>query len=156
MNRTAINTCVEKTLMLGKMEGRRRRGGEVNRGWDGWMASSTQWTWVWENSRRWWRTGKPGVLQFRGSQRVGHNLVTGQWTTNTCVQIFVWTKVFSSFGQTPRSATVGSYGQSMFSFSRNYTQSSKTAVSFAFPSAVDVSFCALHPHQILAILTGVQ
>ena len=47
-------------------------------GWDGWMASSTQWTWVWANSGRWWRTGKPGVLQFIGSQRVGHDLVTEQ------------------------------------------------------------------------------
>ena len=40
---------VEKTLMLGKIEGRRRRG---NGGWDGWMASSTQWTWIWANSGR--------------------------------------------------------------------------------------------------------
>ena len=36
---------------------------EEDRGWDGWMASPTQWTWVWANSRRWWRTGKPSVLQ---------------------------------------------------------------------------------------------
>ena len=48
---------LEKTLMLGKIEGGRRRG------WDGWMASPTQWTWVWASSRRWWRTGKPGMLQ---------------------------------------------------------------------------------------------
>ena len=47
-------------------------------GWDGCLASSTQWTWVWANSGRWWRTGKPGVLQFIGSQRVGHDLVTEQ------------------------------------------------------------------------------
>ena len=44
-----------------------------NRGWDGWMASLTQWTWVWVNSRSWWQTGRPGVLQSMGSQRVGHN-----------------------------------------------------------------------------------
>ena len=42
----------EKTLMLGKIEGRRRKGGGDDRGWDGWMASLTQWTWVWEISRR--------------------------------------------------------------------------------------------------------
>ena len=42
------------------------------------MASLTQWTWVWASSRRWWRTGKPGVLQSMGSQRVGHNLATEQ------------------------------------------------------------------------------
>ena len=64
---------LEKTLMLGKIEGRKRRGRD--RGWDGWMASLTQWTWVWANSRRWWWTGKPGVLQSMGSQRVGHDWV---------------------------------------------------------------------------------
>ena len=47
-----------------------------NRGWDGWMASPTQWTWVWVNSGSWWWTGRPGVLQSMGSQRVGHNWVT--------------------------------------------------------------------------------
>ena len=43
-------------------------GGEGARGWDGWMASLTQWTWAWVNSRRWWRTGKPGILQSVGLQ----------------------------------------------------------------------------------------
>ena len=57
---------LEKTLMLAKIKGRRRR--DDKRG-HGWMASPTQWTWVMENSRRWWKTGKPGVLQFMGSQR---------------------------------------------------------------------------------------
>ena len=48
-------------------------GGEGdNRGWDGWMASPTQWTWVWVSSGSWWWTGKPGVLQSMGSQRVRH------------------------------------------------------------------------------------
>ena len=52
-------------------------GGEGdNRGWDGWMASLTQWTWVWASSGRWWRPGKPGVLQSMGPQRVGHGWVT--------------------------------------------------------------------------------
>ena len=49
-------------------------GGEGdNRGWDGWMASLTRWTWVWVNSGSWWWTGRPGVLQSEGLQRVGHN-----------------------------------------------------------------------------------
>ena len=53
---------------------RLRAGGEEgDKGWDGWMALPTQWTWVWTNSGRWWRTGKPGVLQSLGSQRVWHN-----------------------------------------------------------------------------------
>ena len=57
--------------------GRLKAGGEGgNRGWDGWIASQTQWTWVWANSRRQRRTGKPGVLQFMGPQRVGHDWVT--------------------------------------------------------------------------------
>ena len=56
---------------------RLRAGGEGDdREWDGWMASPTQWTWVWANSRGQWRTGKPGVLQSMGSQRVGHNWAT--------------------------------------------------------------------------------
>ena len=53
-----------------------------DRGWDGWMASPTQWTWVWVNSRSWWWTGRPGVLQFMGSQRIGHDWVTElNWIT---------------------------------------------------------------------------
>ena len=47
-----------------------------DRGWDSWMASLTQWTWVWVNSRSWWWTGRLGMLQFMGSQRVGHDWVT--------------------------------------------------------------------------------
>ena len=56
---------LEKTLMLGKIEGGRRRD---NRGWGGWIASLTQWTWVWVNSGSWWWTGRPGVLQSMGLQ----------------------------------------------------------------------------------------
>ena len=55
---------------------RLKPGGEgADRGWDGWMASPTQWTWVWANSGRWWRIGKPGVLQSMGSQKASYNLV---------------------------------------------------------------------------------
>ena len=60
---------------------RLKAGGEGDdRGWDGWMASSTQWTWVWISSRSWWWRGKPGMLQSRGSQRVRHNW---DWTNQT-------------------------------------------------------------------------
>ena len=52
-------------------------GGEgADRGWDGWMASLTRRTWVWVNSGSWWWTGRPGVLRFMGSQRVGHDWAT--------------------------------------------------------------------------------
>ena len=64
-----------KTLMLKKIEGKRKR---ASRGWDGWMASLTQWAWVWASSGRWWRAGNPGVLQSVGSQRVGHSWATEQ------------------------------------------------------------------------------
>ena len=57
---------LEKTLMLGKIESRRRRGRQR-------MASLTQWTWVWVSSGSWWWTGKHGVLQSMGSQRVRHD-----------------------------------------------------------------------------------
>ena len=62
-------------------------GGEGDdRGWDGWMASTTRWTWVWVNSGSWWWTGRPGMLQFMESQRVGHDWVTElNWTD--CIEI---------------------------------------------------------------------
>ena len=75
---------LEKTPMLRKTEGRRRE----DRGWDGWMASSTPWTWVWASSRSYWWTGKPGVLQSMGWQRVGHNWATElNWRQFTDVPI---------------------------------------------------------------------
>ena len=62
---------LEKTLILGKIEGRREGD---NRGLDGGMASLTRWwRWVWVGSGNWWWTGKPGMLQSMGSQRVRHN-----------------------------------------------------------------------------------
>ena len=56
----------------------RAKGEGDDRGWDGWMASPTQWTWVWPNSARWWRTQTPYMLQSMGSQRVRHNLATAR------------------------------------------------------------------------------
>ena len=69
----AKNWLTEKTVMLGKIEGKRRRGWQRM---SGWMASPTQWTWVWLHSRSWWWTGRPSVLQSMGSQRVGHDWAT--------------------------------------------------------------------------------
>ena len=59
-------------------------GGGGNRGWDGWLASLTQWTWIWANYGRWWRTGKPDVLQSIGLQRVRYDLVTEQQQVVVC------------------------------------------------------------------------
>ena len=60
-------------------------GGEGDdRGWDGWMASLTWWTRVWVISGRWWWTGRPGVLWFTGSQRVGQDWATELNWTESC------------------------------------------------------------------------
>ena len=64
---------LEKTLMLGEIEGRRRRGQQRMRWLDG---ITTQWIWVWVSSGSWWWTERPGVLQSMRFQRVGHGLVT--------------------------------------------------------------------------------
>ena len=76
---------LEKTLILGKIEGGNRRD---DKGWDGWVASPTQWTWVWVNSGSWRRTGRPGVLWFMGSQTVGHDWVNKFMLSD--VYIRVW------------------------------------------------------------------
>ena len=74
---TLATSCEELThwKRLWCWERLRAREGD-DRGRDGWMASPTQWTWVWVNSRSWWWTGRPGMLQFMGSQRVGHDRAT--------------------------------------------------------------------------------
>ena len=74
-----------KSWLIGKDSDAGRdweEGGEGDdRGWDGWMASPTRWTWVWVNSGSWWWTGRPGVLWFMGSQRVGPDWATElNWT----------------------------------------------------------------------------
>jgi len=79
----------------------RRRG----RGRDGWMASPTWWTWVWVNSGSWWWTRRPGVLQFMGSQRVGHD-----WVTE-----LNWTELFVYFNW--KLIPCQSYGLQIFSYS---------------------------------------
>ena len=71
-----------------------RREGD-DRGWDGWMASPTQWTWIWVNSGSWWWTGRPGVLKSMGSHRVRHDWVTElNWTERSriyCCYIIIGT-----------------------------------------------------------------
>ena len=79
-----------------------------DRGWDGWMASLTQWTWVCVNSGRWWWTGRPGVLQFMGLQRVGHDWATELTDADTIVNILKsWNIVFQT-------------GYTVFSFTATY------------------------------------
>ena len=67
-------------------------GGEGDdRGWDGWMASPTRWTWVWVNSKSWWWTRRPGMLQFMGLQTVRHD-----WATK-----LNWISIISDMQMTP-------------------------------------------------------
>ena len=78
-----------KGWLIGKKPGcweRLRAGGEgEDRGWDGWMASPTQWTWIWANSGRWWRTGKPGVLVHGAAKS---QIQFNDWTTTgSCLQL---------------------------------------------------------------------
>ena len=88
---------LEKTLILGKIEGGRRRGQQRMRWLDGWMASLTQWAWVWVNSGSWWWTGRPGVLQSMGSQRVGHDWATElNWTLSSALYLLPSINVYDS------------------------------------------------------------
>ena len=80
---TLATWCGELTLLKRPWCRKRLRakGEGDNRGWDGWMASPTGWTWVWVDSGSWWWTGRPGMLWFMGSQRAGHDWVTElNWT----------------------------------------------------------------------------
>ena len=70
---------LEKTLMLGEIEGGRRRGRQR---WDCWMASLTPWTWVWASSGNWWWTGKPGMLQSNMGSQKSDTTDWLNWTEN--------------------------------------------------------------------------
>ena len=73
--------CWERLKAGGKGDGR---------GWDGWMASPTQWTWVWVNSGSWRWTGRPSVLQSIGSQRVRHDWAT-ELNWSELIYIYIYT-----------------------------------------------------------------
>ena len=78
-----------KSWLIGKDSDARRDWGQEEKGTTGWygrIASPTRWTWIWVNSKSWWWTGRPGVLQFMGLQRVGHDWATFTFTYFTEVQ----------------------------------------------------------------------
>ena len=77
---TLATWCEELTHWKRPWCWERLKAGEEgdDRAWDGWMASLTQWTWIWASSGRWWRTGKPGMLQSTGRQRVSYDWATEQ------------------------------------------------------------------------------
>ena len=70
-----------------------------DRGWDGWIASPTQWTWVWVNSGSWWWTGRPGVLQSMGSQRVWQTCIWVKKQVRTGHGITDWSKLGKEYGK---------------------------------------------------------
>ena len=96
-------------------------------GWGGWMASLTLWTWVWVHSGSWWWTGKPGVLQSMGSQRVGHNWATELNWTDAFIRWWTLFGCFCILAITNRACGVNtgvhvSYWSSIFIFFQIYTQ----------------------------------
>ena len=98
---------------------RLKAGGEGDdRGWDGWMASPNQWTWVWGNSRRWWRLGKPGVLQSMGLQKVGHDWATEQQLNKQYTHLSFWNSSLSNV-----SWDSGCYGRTLLRFLENTFES---------------------------------
>ena len=73
-------------------------GGEGDdRGWDGWMASPTRWMWVWVNSGSWWWTGRPGLLQSMGSQRIRHDWATELNWIEMVDRILLWSHLVLDF-----------------------------------------------------------
>ena len=96
---TLTTKCKELThLKRPRCWERLKVGGEGDdRGWGGWMVSPTQWTRVWINSRNWWGTGRPAVLQSTGSQRIRHNRATElNWTDDPVFKMSCVTYASSS------------------------------------------------------------
>ena len=91
---TLATWCKELTHWKGPWCWERLRAGEEgdDRGWDGWMASLTRWTWVCVGSGSWWWTGRPGMLQSMGLQRVGHDWVTELYWTDGNLPLTRWLK----------------------------------------------------------------
>ena len=93
-------------------EGLGAKGEGDDRGWDGWMASLTRWTWAWVNSGNWWWTGRPGVLRFLGSQRVGHDWASELNWTELKEETPAWRNVLGASGEKESNQGKRSRGQS--------------------------------------------
>ena len=103
-NSNTLGTLCEELThwkRLWRWEGLGAGGEGDDRGWHGSIASPTRWTWVSVNSGRWWWTGRPGVLQFMGLQRVGHNWATElNWILVAGNFYFCWPKINSAISLT--------------------------------------------------------
>ena len=113
---------------------RLKAGGEWDdRGWDGCMASLTQWTWVWINSGSWWWTGRPGVLQSMGSQRVRHDWATElNWSTYS-VPVTFWCSIWAVNKR--QELLIGSLHSSRDLFQLAFGRSKKSPVFITFKLA---------------------
>ena len=107
-------------------------GGEGdNRGWDGWKASPTQCTWVWVNSGNWWWTGKPGVLWFMGSERVGHDWSTElNWIRPDAMILVFWMLSFKP-----------TFSLSSFTFIKRLFSSSLSAIRVVSSAYMRLLIC---------------
>ena len=101
---TLATWCKELTYLKRPWHWERLKAGWEgdDRGWDGWMVSPTQWTWVWANSRRWRGSGKPGVLQFMGALQSKELDTTEQLNNNKCYYLLLdkwrnsWSRINAS------------------------------------------------------------
>ena len=92
-----------KSWLIGKESDAGRDWGQEekgdDRGWDGWMSSPTRHTWVWVNSSSWWWTGRPGVLRFMRSQRVGHDwAIELNWTELILCRLYLFSQYLKRHG----------------------------------------------------------
>ena len=143
---TLATSCEELThwKRLWCWEGLGARGKGDNRGWDGWMAPLTRWTWVWVNSRSWCWTGRPGVLRFMGSQRVGH-----KWATDLIWSDLIWAVHTASVNQCLHNSWLCTdkvlEDESMMAFKTQYSLF-KTLSNFLFFLSFCFNFGKCYPY----------
>ena len=124
---------LEKTVMLGGIGGRRRRGWQRMRWLDG---ITDWWKWVWVNSRNWWWTGRPGVLRFMGSQRVGHD-----WATElNWINLFIWLS-HAACGILVPQAGIKTLSPALESWNLNHSPTREVPRHFIFKPQIVLRFC---------------
>ena len=126
----------------------------ADRGWDGWMASLTQWTWVWVSSGSWWWTGRPGVLQSMGSQGVRHDWATElNWIEllMRLVSFPVLVEHFLSSSSMKLLFNFAHFSIGLFVFSLFICTSSTYSLDLSILSFCQVLICALPFHSLNGI-----
>ena len=123
----------------GKDWGQQEKG---TRGWDSWMASPTQWTWVWVNSGSWWWTGRPGMLWFMGSQRVRQDWATelNWFFCHLCICTHTYTQTYPhsansvSLGNSHNLLSASLHASLLISSHWNISKLQQYQLMWAFPS----------------------